>query len=435
MAPLPKFQLVFVVVLTSVFVASNAEQPPPARTLHLPVFFRHHPDAIELASVDGNPPPLRSVVQSGVTHDSGGYFAALGVGTPATREFLILDTGSDFTWIQCAPCRRCYPQMTQLYDPRRSTSYARVPFSSPRCRDELQIPVRDARTGACLYVVVYADASSSRGEVAAETLAFSDGRDVIRNVTIGCGRDNEGLLSAAAGVLGVGRGVLSFPSQLAEAGYGRVFSYCLGDREARASSSSSFLVFGRAPAPPAMAFTPLRTSPRNPSHYVVDMLGFSVDGTRVVITGAAAAGLALDAKTGRGGVVVDSGATVSRFARAAYAALRDAFDARAAATGTLRNVRRNMSVYDTCYELRRGTARVPAVALHFAGGADMVLPTRNYMIPVEDLESGRTVYCFGFIGFEPSEDEHNTLGNVQQQGFQILFDEERKRIGFAPNGC
>ncbi|GJN17851.1 hypothetical protein PR202_gb04953 [Eleusine coracana subsp. coracana] len=434
MAP-PKFLfLLVVVVLASVFVASNAEQPPPGRTLHLPVFFRHPPDAMSLASVaDDDRPPLRSPLQSGVAHDSGGYFAALGVGTPPSRALLILDTGSDFTWLQCAPCRRCHPQLTPLYDPRRSSSYAPVPFASPRCRDELQFPGRDARTGACLYALAYADGSSSRGEVAADALAFSSG--VVRNVTIGCGRDNEGLLGAAAGVLGVGRGVLSFPTQLAAAtnnAYARVFSYCLGDRDARAETSSSYLVFGRATEPPSAAFTPMRTSARKPSQYVVDMVGFSVDGAPVVVV-AGADDLALDPATGRGGVVVDSGATVSRFSLHTYAALRDAFDARAAAAAGMRNVRENISVYDACYELLP-TARVPAVAMHFAGGADVVLRRRNYLVPVESR--GRTYYCFGFMGFAPnSADERNTLGNVQQQGFHIVFDEERKRIGFAPNGC
>ncbi|KAK3161804.1 hypothetical protein QOZ80_1BG0081730 [Eleusine coracana subsp. coracana] len=331
MAP-PKFLFLLVVV---VFVASNAEQPPPGQTLHLPVFFRHPPDTMSLASVaDNDRLPLRSPLQSGVAHDSGGYFAALGVGTPPARALLILDTGSDFTWLQCAPCRRCHPQLTPLYDPRRSSSYAPVPFASPRCRDELQFPGRDARTGACLYAFAYADGSSSRGEVAADALAFAS--DVVRNVTIGCGRDNEGLLGADAGVLGVGRVALSFPTQLAAAtnnAYARVFSYCHGDRDARAESpTSSFLVFGRAPDPPGAAFTLMRTSARKPSQYVVDMVGFSVDGAPVVVV-AGADDLALDPATGRGGVVVDSGATVSCFSRDTYAALQDAFDARAAAAG------------------------------------------------------------------------------------------------------
>jgi aspartyl protease family protein len=124
--------------------------------------------------------------------------------------------------------------------------------------------------------------------------------------------------------------------------------------------------------------------------------------------------------------------TVSSFAWDTYAALRDAFDARAAAAG-MRNVRRNISVYDTCYDLQGTTASVPTVVLHFAGCADIVLPTKNYLVLV-DFE-GRTYHCFGFRGFKPADGERNTLGNVQQQGFQIVFDAERERIGFMPNGC
>jgi aspartyl protease family protein len=435
MAPTYKFLLVVVVLLIPGVFVANATQPSAARTLRVPVFFRNTANRLRypldadadmaLACVDD--PTLRSPAQSGVAHDSGEYFAALGVGTPSTRAFLIIDTGSDFTWLQCAPCRRCQAQMTRLYDPRRSSSYSPVPFSAARCR-ELKFPVRDARTGGCMYTVVYADGTSSRGEVAADRLVFSDDtHQAAGNVTIGCGRDNAGLLGSAAGVLGIGRGPLAFPVQLA-AEYGRVFSYCLGDRESRATSS--YLVFGRSPEPLAAVFTPLRASPRNPSQYYVDMVGFSVDGSRVA--GFPGADLALDLATGQGGVVVDSGTTVSSFAWDTYAALRDAFDARAAAAG-MRNVRRNISLYDTCYDLQGTTARVPTVVLHLAGSADMVLPTKNYLVLV-DFE-GRTYHCFGFRGFKPADGERNTLGNVQQQGFQIVFDVERERVGFVPNGC
>ena len=47
-------------------------------------------------------------VVSGLAQGSGEYFASVGVGTPPTPALLVLDTGSDVVWLQCAPCRRCY---------------------------------------------------------------------------------------------------------------------------------------------------------------------------------------------------------------------------------------------------------------------------------------------------------------------------------------
>ncbi|XP_062180472.1 aspartyl protease family protein 2-like [Phragmites australis] len=443
MAP-PKF-LLLVVVLS---FTANATQVP--RTLHLPVVHRNAlfpppppPDAtpskllrrrqaadtaryaaLNLSAHD----LLHSPVLAGAPLSSGEYFTLLGVGTPSTSTLVIIDTGSDLVWLQCMPCRHCYGQLTPLNDPRSSSTYRQIPFSAPRCQD-LKYPVRDSRTGGCTYTVVYADGSSSRGDLATDRLVFSNDTHVY-NVTLGCGHDNEGLFNSAAGVLGVGRGMLSFPTQLAAA-YGRVFAYCLGDRESRVPSSSSYLVFGRTPELPSTVFTPLMTNPRLPNQYYVDMVGFSVDGERV--NGFSNANLALDAATGRGGVVVDSGTAISRFARDAYAAVRDAFDARAAAAG-MRRLAKNLSLFDACYDLSGSgiaTAHVPTIVLHFAGGADMVLPTKNYLIQV-DVGSRRTCSC---LGLEASEDGLNVLGNVQQQGFRVVFDVERERIGFAPNGC
>ncbi|CAO1945164.1 unnamed protein product [Urochloa humidicola] len=390
---------------------------------------------------------LRSPVLSGLPFDSGEYFAAISVGDPPTRALVVIDTGSDLTWLQCAPCRRCYRQLTPLYDPRRSASYRPIPCASTRCLGVLRYPGCDPRTAGCVYVVVYGDGSSSTGHLATDRLVFPGGdgtttrarAHVHHNVTIGCGHDNGGLLDSAAGLLGVGRGELSFPSQAASA-YGRVFSYCLGDRAARrrgTSASSAYLVFGRAPEPPSTAFTPLRTNPRRPGLYYVDMAGISVGGERVAgLSGAGS--LALDPATGRGGVVVDSGTAISRLAVDAYAAVRDAFDARAAAGGARRVGGNLSSVFDACYDLRGGggggrgaTVRVPSVVLHFAGSADMTLPPANYLVPVVGGDR-RTYFC---LGLQAADDDLNVLGNVQQQGFGITFDVERGRIGFAPNVC
>ncbi|XP_062204396.1 aspartyl protease family protein 2-like [Phragmites australis] len=417
-------------------ITSNAIQPP--RTLHVPVVHRdavfpptpgatpstlfrrrHATDAARYTALNLTAHDrLHSPVLSGHPFDSGEYFALLGVGTPSTRALVVIDTGSDLVWLQCIPCRHCYGQLTPLYDPRSSRTYRQIPFSSPRCH-ELKYPGCDSR-GGCTYTIVYGDGSSSRGEIATDRLVFSNDTHV-HNVALGCGHDNEGLFDSAAGLLGVGRGTLSFPTQL-KAAYGHVFAYCLGDRTSRARSSSSYLVFGRTPELPSTVFTPLLTNPRLPNLYYVDMVGFSVDGERV--TRLSNANLALDAATGRGGVVVDSGTAISQFARDADAAVRDAFDARAAATG-MRKLAKNLSVFDACYDLRGSgiaTARVPTIALHFAGGADMVLPMANSLVQV-DGSRRRTYYC---LGLKASDDELNVLGNVQQQGFRLVFDMEGK---------
>ncbi|KAL6615506.1 hypothetical protein ACP70R_037776 [Stipagrostis hirtigluma subsp. patula] len=365
-------------------------------------------------------------VVSGLAQGSGEYFTKIGVGTPATPALMVLDTGSDVVWLQCAPCRRCYDQSGPVFDPRRSSSYGAVDCAAPLCR-RLDSGGCDLRRRACLYQVAYGDGSITAGDFATETLTFAGGARVAR-VALGCGHDNEGLFVAAAGLLGLGRGSLSFPTQISRR-YGRSFSYCLVDRTSSSASNptsrSSTVTFGPGAVAAAASFTPMVRNPRMETFYYVHLVGISVGGARV--PGVAESDLRLDPSTGRGGVIVDSGTSVTRLARPAYAALRDAF--RAAAAG-LRLSTGGFSLFDTCYDLGgRKVVKVPTVSMHFAGGAEAVaLPPENYLIPVDS----KGTFCFAFAGTDGGV---SIIGNIQQQGFRVVFDGDGQRVGFAPKGC
>ena len=60
--------------------------------------------------------------------DSLEYVVTVGLGTPAVPQVLLMDTGSDVSWVQCAPCNStaCYPQKDPLFDPSRSSTYAPI---------------------------------------------------------------------------------------------------------------------------------------------------------------------------------------------------------------------------------------------------------------------------------------------------------------------
>ncbi|CAD6270997.1 unnamed protein product [Miscanthus lutarioriparius] len=229
-------------------------------------------------------------VVSGLAQGSGEYFASVGVGTPPTPALLVMDTGSDVVWLQCAPCRRCYAQSGRVFDPRRSRSYAAVRCGAAPCRglDAGGAGGCDRRRGTCLYQVAYGDGSVTAGDLATETLSFARGARVPR-VAVGCGHDNEGLFVAAAGLLGLGRGRLSLPTQTARR-YGRRFSYCLVGRTSSSSLNrpsatprSSTLTFGAGAVPgrASLSFTPMVSNPRMATFYYVRVMGFSVGGARV----------------------------------------------------------------------------------------------------------------------------------------------------------
>jgi hypothetical protein len=371
---------------------------------------------------------IAAPVMSGLSQGSGEYFAQVGVGTPPTPALLVLDTGSDVVWLQCAPCRHCYAQSGRVFDPRRSRSYATVPCAAPLCR-RLDSGGCNKHRGSCLYQVAYGDGSITAGDLATETLSFARGARVPR-VAIGCGHDNEGLFVAAAGLLGLGRGRLSLPTQVARR-YGRSFSYCLVDRTSSlkpSSTRSSTLTFGAAAlAGTGALFTPMVRNPRMPTFYYVRVAGFSVGGARV--RGVPERDLRLDPATGRGGVILDSGTSVTRLARPVYAAVRDAFRAAASAASGLRPTRGGFSLFDTCYDLGgRRVVKVPTLSVHLAGGAALALPPENYLIPVDT----RGTFCLALAGTDGGV---SILGNIQQQGFRVVFDGDAQRVGLVPKSC
>ncbi|CAA0831375.1 Eukaryotic aspartyl protease family protein [Striga hermonthica] len=371
------------------------------------------------ANVSGKPRPaaadFSSSIVSGLSQGSGEYFTRIGVGTPPRYVYMVLDTGSDVVWVQCSPCRKCYSQTDPLFDPRKSTSFSGVSCASPLCR-RLDSPGCNNRR-KCLYQVSYGDGSFTFGEFSTETLTFR--RTKVPAVALGCGHDNEGLFVGAAGLLGLGRGRLSFPTQ-AGPRFGRKFSYCLVDRSA--SSKPSSMVFGGSAVSRRAVFTPLVANPKLDTFYYVGLNGISVGGARV--PGITASLFQLDS-TGNGGVIVDSGTSVTRLTRPAYVALRDAFRAGASNLRTASE----FSLFDTCFNLSGKTeVKVPTVVLHFGGGADVSLPASNYLIPVD----GDGKFCFAFAG---TMSGLSIIGNIQQQGFRVVFDLAANRVGFAPRGC
>lgn len=355
-----------------------------------------------------------SSIISGLAQGSGEYFTRIGVGTPARYVYMVLDTGSDVVWLQCAPCRKCYSQADPVFDPSKSRTYAGIPCGAPLCRRLDSAGCNSKKV--CQYQVSYGDGSFTFGDFSTETLTFRRSR--VTRVALGCGHDNEGLFVGAAGLLGLGRGRLSFPIQTGRR-FNQKFSYCLVDRSASAKPSS--VVFGDAAVSRTAKFTPLLKNPKLDTFYYVELLGISVGGTPV--RGVSASLFKLD-PTGNGGVIIDSGTSVTRLTRPAYTALRDAF--RLGASHLKRAP--EFSLFDTCFDLSGQTeVKVPTVVLHFRG-ADVSLPATNYLIPVDSSGS----FCFAFAG---TMSGLSIIGNIQQQGFRVVYDLGSSRVGFAPRGC
>ncbi|KAF2311160.1 hypothetical protein GH714_019762 [Hevea brasiliensis] len=152
---------------------------------------------------------LQSPIISGSSQGSGEYFSRVGIGKPPSSVYMVLDTGSDVNWVQCAPCADCYQQADPIFEPASSTSYSPLTCDTKHCKS---LDISECRNGTCLYEVSYGDGSYTVGDFVTETITL--GSASVENVAIGCGHNNEGLFVGAAGVLALGGGLLSFPSQI-----------------------------------------------------------------------------------------------------------------------------------------------------------------------------------------------------------------------------
>ncbi|XP_068667109.1 aspartyl protease family protein 2-like [Aristolochia californica] len=378
---------------------------------------------------------MMATLESGVSLGSGEYFMDVFIGTPPKHYSLILDTGSDLNWLQCVPCHDCFEQQGPHYNPKDSSSYRDISCQDPRCSlvsspDPSWLCKSDNQT--CQYFYWYGDKSNTTGELALETftvnLTSPSGELQFRsveNVMFGCGHWNRGLFHGAAGLLGLGRGPLSFSSQL-RALYGHTFSYCLVDRNSNISVSSK-LIFGEDPvlmSHPNLNFTSLVTGKENPedTFYYVDVKGIMVGGELLNIPG----DVWKIKSEAAGGTIVDSGTTLSYFTEPAYKVIKEAFVKKVKGYPVVKE----FPVLDPCYNVS-GVEKVelPEFSILFADGAVWDFPAENYFIRLDPEE----IVCLAILGTPRSS--LSILGNYQQQNFHILYDTKKSRLGFAPMRC
>ncbi|KAF2592421.1 hypothetical protein F2Q70_00044113 [Brassica cretica] len=366
---------------------------------------------------------------------SGEYFMDVLVGSPPKHFSLILDTGSDLNWIQCLPCYDCFQQNGAFYDPTTSTSFKNITCNDPRCNlVSSPDPPKPCKSDnqPCPYYYWYGDSSNTTGDFAVETftvnLTTNGGSSELYNVEnmmFGCGHWNRGLFHGAAGLLGLGRGPLSFSSQLLSL-YGHSFSYCLVDRNSDANVSSK-LIFGEDKdllSHPNLNFTSFVAAKENlvETFYYVQIKSILVAG-HVANIPEETWNISSD---GGGGTIIDSGTTLSYFAEPAYEIIKNKI---AEEVKGKYPVYRDLPVLDPCFNVSGvDNVQLPELGIEFADGAVWNFPTENsYIWLNEDL------VCLAILGTPKSA--FSIIGNYQQQNFHILYDTKRSRLGFAPTKC
>lgn len=383
---------------------------------------------------------------------------------PSQLITLYMDTGSDLVWFPCSPfeCILCEgkPQTTKPVNITKETHS--VSCQSPACSSAhstmsssnlcaiSRCPLDFIETSDCSnfscppFYYAYGDGSFV-ANLYRHTLSLSSLH--LQNFTFGCAHT---ALAEPTGVAGFGRGILSFPAQLSTLSphLGNRFSYCLvshsfdGDRVRRPSP----LILGRhdddtttAGEAVEFVYTSMLANPKHPYYYCVGLAGITV-GKKTLP--APEILKRVDGK-GNGGMVVDSGTTFTMLPESFYNAVVTEFDKR------VRRVNKRASDVETktglgpCYYLS-GLSQIPMMTLHFVGNnSGVVLPRKNYFYEFLDGGDGSRkkskVGCMMLMnGGDETELDGGpgaTLGNYQQQGFEVVYDLEKERVGFAKKEC
>lgn len=113
-------------------------------------------------------------------------------------------------------------------------------------------------------------------------------------------------ITKGEGILGLGQGKVSFPSQLGSH-FGKKFSYCLVDILSDGAETST-MYFGDAAVPKGeVMYTPMLVNHAHPGYYYLQVTGISVGGSHLRINSSI---FDIDS-SGLGGTVIDSGTTIT----------------------------------------------------------------------------------------------------------------------------
>ncbi|XP_010429875.1 PREDICTED: aspartyl protease family protein At5g10770-like [Camelina sativa] len=331
---------------------------------------------------------------------------------------LIVDTGSDLTWVQCQPCRSCYNQQGPLYDPSVSSSYKTVFCNSSTCEDLVAITDCGGYSGVvktnCEYVVSYGDGSYTRGDLASESILLGDTK--LENFVFGCGRNNKGLFGRASGLMGLGKSSVSLVSQTLKT-FNGVFSYCLPSLEDGASGSLSFgndsSVYKNSTS---VTYTPLLQIPQLSSFYILNLTGASIGGVELETS-----------NFGRG-ILIDSGTVITRLPPSIYQAVKTEFLKQFSGFPSAPSY----SILDTCFNLTSyGDISIPTIKMIFQGNAELEVDVTGVFYFVKPDAS---LVCLALASLS-YEDEVGIIGNYQQKNQRVIYDTKQERLGIAGENC
>ncbi|KVF67867.1 Aspartic peptidase [Cynara cardunculus var. scolymus] len=348
---------------------------------------------------------------------------SLPIGTPPQTQQMVLDTGSQLSWIQCHN-----KTPTTSFDPSLSSSFSILPCNHPICKPrvpDFTLPTTCDQNRLCHYSYFYADGTLAEGNLVREKIAFSRSQST-PPLALGCATASD----EAEGILGMNLGRLSFVSQAKIS----KFSYCTPVRQnnAKIKPTGAFYL-GQNPYSNSFKYVDILTSPKSqhspnfdPFAYTVGLDGIRIGGKRLNISRSV---FRPDAG-GSGQTMIDSGTEYTYLVEAAYKKIEDEI---------LRTAGRRLKkgyVYREALELCfNGNSMeigrlIGDMVLEFKMGVQVVIQKERMLDDV-----GRGISCLGIGRSERLGVPSNIIGNFHQQNQWVEFDIVNRRVGFGGADC
>ncbi|RVW75470.1 Aspartic proteinase PCS1 [Vitis vinifera] len=350
---------------------------------------------------------------------------SLPIGTPPQTQQMVLDTGSQLSWIQCKVPPKTPPT---AFDPLLSSSFSVLPCNHSLCKPRVPdytLPTSCDQNRLCHYSYFYADGTYAEGNLVREKFTFSSSQTT-PPLILGCATDS----SDTQGILGMNLGRLSF-SSLAKISK---FSYCVPPRRSQSGSSpTGSFYLGPNPSSAGFKYVNLMTyrqSQRMPNldplAYTLPMLGIRINGKKLNISTSA---FRAD-PSGAGQTLIDSGTWFTFLVDEAYSKVKE--EIVKLAGPKLKKGYVYGGSLDMCFD---GDGMVIGrmignMVFEFENGVEIVVEREKMLADV-----GGGVQCLGIGRSDLLGVASNIIGNFHQQDLWVEFDLVGRRVGFGRADC
>lgn len=352
------------------------------------------------------------------------HIMKLSVGTPPFDVYLIADTGSDLLWTQCEPCKICYKTKFGTFDPRNSSTFKNITCRSRECSLLGESVPRDSAnkckakpTGNCIYTYSYADESYTQGPMGTETISLNTTKGeavALKNILIGCGVENKeiGPTGNSMGLIGLGRGPLSFVSQIAPYVGGKKFSHCFVSDD---SDSKIYFGNGSEVSGEGVVTVPLED---HETFYYVTVTGMSINNDFVPFNSSGTT-------VKKGNMLIDSGTPFGRLPQEIFDHVAEQLQK---AIPLKSFVKKENGMTSICFNSTT-PLKAPAIAVNFEGGGKV--PLKDDVLFVKENEK-EDAYCFTYYG---TDEKKGMIGGIHQIDLHLGFDLDTNVVHLKPTNC